>query len=330
MTEPLIDNPNAGDPVEHAGSLQINLDSARTDQIDALCMGQELDISGKEAHRACFVVVSGQDMGRVIPLNRSVTILGRSAKCDVVLRAEGTSRYHAEIRRNRSGSFVIGDLDSTNGTIVEGKKIKKATLKEGDKIVVGRNAVLRFSLQNRLEYDCQQRLYEACILDGLTGAFNRRYFLEQIVSDLSFARRHRMPSTLLLFDLDHFKAVNDTYGHQCGDRVLISISNTVSSTIRTEDILSRYGGEEFAILAQGIDRAGGEALGERIRSQVAAEPVLLMDRSNSGIPITVSVGVITVNPGAVVDSNRVISAADKNLYGAKQRGRNQVVATEIR
>ena len=153
--------------------------------------------------------------------------------------------------------------------------------------------------------------------------------MQKLIADLSFARRHRMPFTLLIFDVDHFKRVNDTYGHQAGDEVLVAIARVVEEAIRTEDVLGRYGGEEFAVIAQGTPADGAFVLGERIRMRVADEPALAVDAKGGPIRATVSVGVATLLPGAIADAPRMIAAADENLYAAKEAGRNRTVFSEV-
>jgi diguanylate cyclase (GGDEF)-like protein len=277
----------------------------------------------------CLVILGGLDMGRVIPVTDQGLVIGRDETCELALTDDAISRHHLEVRQAGPGQVAIRDLDSTNGTFVRGKRIHSAELGDGDKLFLGRNTVLKLVIHDDLDLSYQRELYESSTRDGLTGAFNRRYFTEKIATDLSFGRRHGLPLSLLMLDIDHFKKVNDTYGHDVGDQVLRSFSKTVKQSIRTEDVLARYGGEEFAIIAQGTDVAGGRALGERIRQAVGSSTIGHDVAARGGINITVSTGVASLKPGCAADAAVMIAIADGNLYAAKNAGRDRVVASEV-
>jgi diguanylate cyclase (GGDEF)-like protein len=147
---------------------------------------------------------------------------------------------------------------------------------------------------------------------------------------LSFAKRHSMWLSLLIFDLDLFKKINDHYGHQNGDKVLVGVTEAVSSILRTEDLLARYGGEEFAIIAPGTNYEGGLALGQRVRLRVENEAIIPEESSGKVIKTTVSVGVASVAPGFAGEPDAVVAATDANLYEAKHSGRNNVVCSLLR
>jgi two-component system cell cycle response regulator len=280
--------------------------------------------------RAYVVIVGGMDMGSVIPVDQPKVTLGRAPECTVVLQDESVSRVHAEIVQRENGGAVIRDLGSTNGTFIAGQRIKEAVLNQGDKVLLGRRTILKYEIYDQLDAAYQKKLYESSTRDGLTGIYNRRYFNQRAITELSFAKRHLLWLTLLIFDLDYFKKINDVFGHQNGDRVLTGVTDAVSSILRTEDIFARYGGEEFAIIAPGTSYDGGMALGQRVRQRVENEVIFASDSSDKAIKTTVSIGVVTVAQGAAVEAAAVISAADKNLYEAKNGGRNKVVCSLIR
>jgi len=279
--------------------------------------------------KACFVVMGGMDVGRVITLEEPVITIGRDAQCAVVLQDDGVSRFHVEVRREATDSVIVRDLGSTNGTFIGGKRIVEANLRDGTKILIGRRTILNFTFIDELEYNFQKQMYEISTRDGLTGVYNRRYFSQRIITDLSFARRHQIPCTLVILDIDHFKKVNDTHGHRTGDQVLITVTEAVGNVIRKEDILARYGGEEFVVIAQGTDLVNGKALGKRIQLCVAEQRIPTMDDPNMVAKVTVSVGVATVPSDASVEADVLISTADANLYHAKGLGRNQVVTSPV-
>ncbi len=318
----MSDNPNP-DP---SGTTE----GESTDQIDLSPIAKQILRTKSEDKRACFIIHGGLDIGSVIPIDDRVVVLGRGSKCTVTLRDDGISRYHAEVIRSGTSKVMIRDLNSTNGTFVGGERITEAVLKDGDKVLLGRRTVLKFVLQDELDEDYHQGMYESSTRDALTGIYNRKYLIEKMIADLSYARRHRIPFTLVIFDLDHFKRVNDTYGHQIGDQVLVMVSNAVAEMIRAEDVLGRYGGEEFAVIAQGTDYEGAKKLGERLRECVENLPALPVQGDKAAGRVTISVGVSTVQMGASVDVSKMIAEADNNLYRAKRAGRNKVISSEIK
>ena len=297
----------------------------RTMQLDRCTVAEHMrkvNIEGRR--RACFVVLGGLEIGSVHFLEKRITLIGRDPASDLLIKDDGISRVHAEVRRLDGDRLYIKDLNSTNGVFVGGERIEEAILNEGDKVLLGRRTVLKFALYDEMEQHFQQQLYESSTRDGLTGIFNRKYFDQKIISDVSFAKRHKIPFTLLMLDVDFFKKVNDTYGHRTGDQVLVSVTGAIQETIRTEDVLARYGGEEFAVLAQGTGLEGGKALGERIRKQVENTIICSLNDATE-FRATVSIGVATLLPGVVASPEALVSLADKNLYEAKESGRNRVV-----
>jgi len=286
-------------------------------------------IRSTSPQKACFVVMGGMDVGRVIALDEPVITIGRNAQCAVVLQDDGVSRFHVKVRRETADSINIRDLDSTNGTFIDGERIAEAKLYDGSKVLIGRRTILKFTLLDELEYNFQQQMYETSTRDGLTGVYNRRYFSQKIITDLSFARRHQIPCTLVILDIDHFKKVNDAYGHRTGDQVLITVIEAVGNVLRKEDIFARYGGEEFVVIAQGTDLVDGKTLGKRIQRCVAEQRIPALDDPNMIIKVTVSVGVATVPSNVSVEADVLISTADANLYHAKRFGRDQVVTSPV-
>ncbi|MBV1851217.1 bifunctional diguanylate cyclase/phosphohydrolase [Catellatospora tritici] len=172
-----------------------------------------------------------------------------------------------------------------------------------------------------------QQLRTAAVTDQLTGLHNRRFFQEMIGLEAERAARRRTPLSLVLVDLDHFKAVNDTFGHSVGDAVLIDIAQRLRRACRASDLICRYGGEEFVCLLPGTDAAGAAELAERMRATVGGAPVLV--RGGDCIDLTASIGVATAEPGTdgQVDIDALVNAADMAVYQAKDLGRDRVVAS---
>lgn len=184
-------------------------------------------LEGEGRRQPCFVILGGLDVGGVVDIPKGGMTIGRDPGCDLVLKDDGISRFHARVRLSDPESIVIEDRNSTNGTFVAGERVESAVLREGDKVLLGRRTILKFALQDELEESLQRSLFESMARDGLTAAFNRKHFDRKLASDLFFALRHKLPLTLLMLDVDHFKSVNDTYGHPTGDHVLVTLTRAI-------------------------------------------------------------------------------------------------------
>ena len=220
---------------------------------------------------AYLVVLSGSSVGEMYRLDQERVLIGRGDKADLRLIDDGISREHAQIVRD-GGQMFLEDLGSTNGTYRNGERVKREALAEGDKILVGSTTILKFSYQDRLDEMFQRQMSESALRDGLTHAFNKRYFNERIDSEFQYANRHRTPLSLVFIDIDHFKRINDVHGHQAGDAVLTQLATLLMSMLSEEEVFARYGGEEFAIVARGSTLEVGAALSEKIRAAVAGLP----------------------------------------------------------
>ncbi len=300
---------------------------------------------GLERNRARLIAVVGDNVGHAFSLEESC-VIGRG---DVAIRisSDDVSRRHAEVFRE-GGQHFVRDLGSMNGTLVNGVAIEGRTaLAEGDKVQVG-TTILRFALFDDVDERFQARMYESALRDPLTRTFNRKYLDERLDSEFAYSLRHDTPLTLLLFDIDHFKSVNDSWGHLAGDAVLAQLADHVLRVIRAEDVLARFGGEEFAILSRGIDREGARQFAERLRSSVergvfvyssriATRPAsetpgahdtnrLTVDdlATAQRIPLTISIGAATMPDPEIGQPLQLLERADDALYRAKADGRNRV------
>lgn len=271
---------------------------------------------------ACLVVIYGDDLGRRIPLAQDTTVIGRSSKCQVQIDQESVSRNHARIQFNGT-QYTIRDLGSTNGTYVNDDLIDEVNLRDGDQIKIGRT-IAKFLSGGNIEANYHEEIYRLMTIDGLTEVHNRRYFNEALEKEASRCRRYDRTFALVMFDIDHFKKINDTLGHQAGDVVIQTMATTVERMVRAEDLVARYGGEEFAIVARGIDTKNAKALGERVRHTVQR---LVIPWETGPVQITVSVGVASVDGTRnYASADELVSAADEALYRAKHTGRNRVCA----
>jgi diguanylate cyclase (GGDEF)-like protein len=278
----------------------------------------------KRLDRAILTVLTGVNAGQVFAIERDETIIGRSRDAHVRVDDVGISRKHTRVARTQDGRFFVEDLGSTNGTFVAARRIDRLELRPGDRVQVGPNVLLRFSVIDATEEELARQLFEASTRDALTRVFNRKYFLERLASELAYASRHKTPLAVVLFDLDHFKAMNDTHGHLAGDVVLRVVAAAVQKTIRLEDVLARYGGEEFAILVRGIEHEKVTIFAERVRKAVES---LDIPYESERLKATISAGVasLTQVPGAP-SGEALLLLADERLYRAKDMGRNRVVS----
>ncbi len=161
------------------------------------------------------------------------------------------------------------------------------------------------------------------VFDGLTGAHNKRFFTDVLERELARSFRHQRPLSLIMFDLDHFKKINDTYGHLVGDAVLRELGARINNTVRKEEVFSRFGGEEFAIILPEADFEEAQRFGERLRGLIADVPFVLDDQN---ISVTISVGVASADGHQETDPTELIERADQKLYQAKANGRNRVAS----
>jgi two-component system cell cycle response regulator len=274
-----------------------------------------------DSGEACLVLVypPGPDMGKRFPLQRNEVVLGRGSDCDIQVDRDSVSRRHARVFRNGE-QWMVEDLGSTNGSYVNDVPVQRSILRDSDFLKIGA-AIFKFLSGAGVEAAYHEEIYRMTIIDGLTGAHNKRSFLEFLEREIARCARHRRPLSLLMFDIDHFKSINDTHGHLTGDYVLKEMSKRLLGRIRREELLARYGGEEFATVLPETDNAGAMIFGEQIRRLVADDP---FEYEGDRFPVTISVGVATVE-GEDVDTTAFIKMADDNLYRAKREGRNKVI-----
>jgi diguanylate cyclase (GGDEF)-like protein len=217
------------------------------------------------------------------------------------------------------GRRLVTDLQSTNGTYVNDQPILSEFLNNGDQVKVG-DSIFKYLVGSDVETAYHEEIYRMTIIDGLTGVFNKRYFIEALEKEMSRAQRYGRPLSILMFDIDHFKRVNDNYGHLAGDYVLQALARLISTRARREEIFARYGGEEFVILLPETQNEGAMELAEQLRKRVASYTFVF---EGEEIPITVSIGVATTR-GEGIPESEFIKRADEKLYQAKAEGRNCV------
>lgn len=270
---------------------------------------------------ACLVHIypSGPNMGRRYVLsNTQPVIIGRGADSAILIDDNSVSRKHARIDPTVEGYYAT-DLCSTNGTYVNDTACSRTLLKDGDYLRVG-NCIYRFLDGGNIEAEYHEEIYRLAIIDGLTDIPNKRYLMEFLNRELARSGRYQRPLSLLVFDIDHFKLINDSYGHLCGDNVLRELAGRLKGVIRAEELFARYGGEEFIMVFPETTINDALVVAERVREMVAQHPFHFDKES---LPVTISIGVAGTL-GEIIDPIELIHRADEQLYAAKNAGRNCV------
>jgi len=295
-----------------------------TDEWDEVTGATDVDELQKTSsqRRACLTCLTGTLSGQLFRVTKGQLTIGRSPNVELRLDDDGISRNHARIRSETNRAW-IEDMESRNGTFVNGERITASVeLKEGDKVQVGRGTVLRFGFQDALDESFHENLLSSALRDGLTKLFNKRYLMDRLDSELKFALRHETSLSLLLLDIDHFKKVNDTHGHLAGDAVLANLALVLGRAVRNEDVVARFGGEEFAIILRAIGIEPAMHMAERLRRLV--EQTSATAGGSGPLKATVSIGVAGLPSTVVKTPDQLVEAADRALYAAKRDGRNCV------
>jgi diguanylate cyclase (GGDEF)-like protein len=272
---------------------------------------------------ACLVNLHppGADIGKRVPLINQQYIVGRDNEAGFVVSRSSVSRQHARLFKDDRGLWWVEDLSSTNGTFVNEARIQTRRLDDADQVRFG-DAIYKFLSGSNIESAYHEAIHNMAIQDGMTGIHNKRYVVEFLEREIAVCIRHAHPLTLVMFDVDHFKKINDTQGHLAGDAVLKDLASRIRPRIRREDLFARYGGEEFACVLPSTALAGGVVFAEHLRILIEERPTVFDDKA---ISFTISLGVTTLHKETGVDTDTLIKRADDNLYAAKRGGRNRVV-----
>ncbi|MCK5688349.1 GGDEF domain-containing protein [Myxococcota bacterium] len=274
----------------------------------------------EESAPPCLVVYAGGDVARRLFLEKTLQVIGRSDSADITIDHESVSRQHARLLTH-NGVTSIHDMGSTNGTFINDKEIQEVTLEDGDLLRVGPTTFKYLSGSN-LEAKYHEEIHRLATIDGLTGCSNKRHFMDTLSSELARSQRYSRLLALIIFDLDHFKKVNDKFGHLAGDLVLRDLPTIVREHLRAEDTFARYGGEEFAIVLPEVDLEGALNVAEKIRCLIEKHKFIYQKKR---LPVTISLGIHVLDAGeSTVSAEQFIEAADGKLYEAKEGGRNRV------
>lgn len=281
--------------------------------------------------RPALVFLGGDLLAVSIPLEREEVILGRALEADVRINDTKVSRQHAQIStvvnpKNKKTEYILTDLDSKNGTLLNGQKITKEALQNGDKIKIGEH-ILRFELLDEIDREYQRQIRRLLSHDDLTGLLSGRSFFSELRREAGRAMVEKRPFCVLMMDVDHFKKVNDTYGHLTGSKTLEELGLCIMYSLRTGDVAARFGGEEFAAFLLDADLAQATVAAERIRTTIEEQTFSIVKQGHTSKThsITISIG-IACFPDDSNDPIELVEMADSALYRAKREGRNRVCA----
>jgi two-component system cell cycle response regulator len=297
-------------------------DERPTGQWAVPALGNPLDLV---RDRGVLVRLDGDASGEVLSLPREPILVGRSSRAHVHIAEPSVSREHARVVYEY-GAYYVVDGGSQNGTSVAGRRVMRAELRDGDLVQFGQRATYRFSLMDQTQEQVMRRLYESSTRDPLTGADNRRNMDSRLQSEIAFAERHKRPLSVILFDIDFFKRVNDQHGHPAGDEVLKSVSKVARGQLRTEDAFARYGGEEFVIVLRDTALREAALVAERVRERIAKTEVEI---GGTSLAVTISAGCASLSCCLSASTEELVGVADRRLYRAKRGGRNRVIAQDV-
>ncbi len=268
---------------------------------------------------SCLVEIHGPQLGKKYILDEEEFTIGRDVKNNIVVDLDNVSRRHAKITL-KAGKCFVQDLGSTNGTYLNDQEVLEETpLRSGDFVKVG-GSIFKFLSGGNIETLYHEEIYQLTIVDGLTQINNKRFFLEFLEREMGRCHRYSRALSLIMFDIDHFKKINDTNGHLAGDYVLRELASFVKQRIRKEECFARYGGEEFAIVMPECGPENARRFAEKIRKMVEDHRFVFEDKQ---IDVTVSLGVADMTRD-MTEPLAFIKVADGNLYKAKKSGRNRV------
>lgn len=300
----------------------LRLAKGQVSLFQALLDGSRAD----DARRPCLVLYSGPDAGRRYVLPEGTLVVGRAPGCELKIDSAAISRRHAELAV-QGEEVWLRDLGSANGSLVNDQRIEgRVQLNDADLVRLA-DVVLKFYAADNLDALLHDRIWRLAAIDAGTEVFSRRFLLDALDRELRLAQRHKRALSLVCFDLDQFKAVNDRWGHNTGDQVLRETAGVVRAVIRGTDLLGRLGGEEFAVVLPETALGAAIELAERMRSAVAEHEVPVPGPGGSMMTHrqTISLGVAQLSD-QMAGVRDLLEAADRRLYAAKAGGRDRVCA----
>ena len=276
--------------------------------------------SGKS--QPVLIQYNGASPGKRFVLSEMVSTIGRKAEAvQLWVDDPSVSREHCRLQLSE-GRVIVTDLGSLNNTFVNDQKVSEdAELCHGDMLRVG-NVRLKFYAHGNSEALLVDRIYRMAVQDRMLEIFRREYLDEKLEEEFRLAKSKNSPLSLMFIDLDKFKNVNDTYGHDAGDLILKEVCNLIKSMVRQADTFGRYGGEEFCLIVPNLGLLQTVHLAEFMRQSVQD---LVIEYQGQRIPITASLGVATLTPN-MNSAAELLKCADELVYRSKREGRNRVSA----
>jgi two-component system cell cycle response regulator len=270
----------------------------------------------------CLVVIHTAvqaELGRRYVLSEALTTIGRGSSNQIVVGSDAVSRQHARLER-RGTDFLVSDLNSTNGTFInnERQRTRNSRLNRGDQLRVG-DTVFKYLSGSDIEAQYHAVIGHMAVSDGLTNLANRKHLDTLLAEEIQRAHRHNRELSVLMIDIDHFKAINDVHGHLAGDRVIAGLGHMLRQRLRSDDKLGRYGGEEFCAILPETTLESAATIAETLRAMVATHPFPVDAKR---LAVTISIGAASLK--AQMQSSDLYRAADEMLYRAKNLGRNQI------
>lgn len=274
---------------------------------------------------ATLIIIEGAEIGKQFFLRRSLYTIGRAPGIDISIKSDPMiSRHHAQIevifdKQTKTTKYLLTDLNSANHTYVNGKQVSQHSLSDGDKIHIG-NTTLKFALQDDIDVRFHKEVQHRIRYDSLTSLLTKESFYIAMESELNRCSINSLPLSLLMMDIDFFKKVNDTYGHQTGSFVLSEIGRLILDNLRDLDLSGRYGGEEFIALLVETNKQHAFFVAERLREVIGNHLFVYDDKP---INVTISIGIAQYpEDGCTIEE--LVAKADKALYQCKHTGRNKV------
>jgi two-component system, cell cycle response regulator len=279
-----------------------------------------------------LILVRGGMTGSMFRLSPGENRLGRAHENAILLHERSISRHHALFEVDADGDgdvdgdVWLSDLGSTNGTFLNGPPLDAhapVRLRDGDRVRLGASCVVKFVRLDECDERFQREMYERTVRDPLTQLYNRAYFLDRVGPLIERSAESGLGLAMLMLDIDHFKRINDAFGHDAGDMVLCEVADVLRESTRPDDLVARHGGEEFAVALPAVTPGQAIDRGERIRASLAARRIVVAE---TPLRITASIGLAFTPARPAQPPGVLLSLADRLLYQAKATGRNRVVS----
>jgi diguanylate cyclase (GGDEF)-like protein len=274
--------------------------------------------------KSSLVIILGKPLGQQFVLECNNLVIGRQPECDICIADDSISRAHAEISKDHEKECTVTDLDSTNGTYLNDRRIQPkelVTLKDGDLLKVG-NIILKFIAEGSIDNIFHSDMFNLAMFDDLTGIYNRKSIMDALEIEFKKAKMSDHFFSIITFDLDRLKSVNDTYGHAAGDFALKETAGTIKNALREGDLFGRVGGDEFLIILGRTNLSDACYIAERIRADIEEHDFIYEGHE---IPLTISLGVWSPD-SSIHSADNLYTRADEALYKAKNNGGNKVAA----